>query len=160
LKGKEAILHTIRKFHSDEKFKKLLNDLIILAIPILNADGNEKISPTNRPHQNGPIGGVGIRENSQGLDLNRDFTKLETPEITSLVTNVFNKWKPHLLIDCHTTNGSYHGYILTYATNLNPNADERITSFIRDELFPEITDKMFKKYGYRTFYYGNFIDLT
>jgi hypothetical protein len=158
VEGKEAILHTIRKFHSDEKFKKLLNDLIILAIPILNADGNEKISPTNRPHQNGPIGGVGIRENSQGLDLNRDFTKLETPEITSLVTNVFNKWKPHLLIDCHTTNGSYHGYILTYATNLNPNADERITSFIRDELFPEITDKMFKKYGYMTFYYGNFID--
>jgi murein tripeptide amidase MpaA len=48
VEGKEAILHTIRKFHSDEKFKKLLNDLIILAIPILNADGNEKISPTNR----------------------------------------------------------------------------------------------------------------
>lgn len=94
----------------------------------------------------------------QGLDLNRDFTKLETPEITSLVMNVFNKWKPHLLIDCHTTNGSYHGYVLTYATNLNPNGDERIASFIRDELLPEVTEKMFNKYGYRTFFYGNFID--
>ncbi len=158
VEGKEAILHTIRKFHKDKKFQELLNNLIILAIPILNADGNEKISTANRPHQKGPIGGVGIRENSQGLDLNRDFTKLETPEITSLVTNVLNRWKPHLFIDCHTTNGSYHGYVLTYATNLNPNGDERITSFIRDELLPEVTKKMLKKYGYRTFFYGNFID--
>ncbi len=83
VEGKEAILHLIRKFHTDRNFKKLLDKIIVLAVPILNADGNEKISKQNRPHQNGPEGGVGIRENSQGLDLNRDFTKLETPEIKS-----------------------------------------------------------------------------
>jgi len=158
VEGKEAILHLIRKFHVDQNFQKLLEHIILLAIPILNADGNEKISKENRPHQNGPEGGVGVRENSQGLDLNRDFTKLETPEIRSLVSNVINRWNPHLVIDCHTTNGSYHGYVLTYATGLNPNGDAGITKFVRDKLFPAVTDKMLKKYDYRTYYYGNFID--
>ncbi len=158
VEGKEAILHLIRRFHTDKNFQKLLERLIVLTIPILNADGNEKISKENRPHQKGPEGGVGVRENSQGLDLNRDFTKLETPEIKSLITNVINKWEPHLVIDCHTTNGSYHGYVLTYATGLNPNGNQKITEFTKNKLLREVTDEMLKKYGYRTYFYGNFID--
>ncbi len=158
VEGKEAILQLIRKFHTDKNFQKLFDRLIILAVPILNADGNEKMSKENRPHQKGPEGGVGVRENSQGLDLNRDFTKLETPEIKSLVINVINKWDPHLVIDCHATNSSYHGYVLTYATGLNPNGNQKITKFTGDKLLREVTDKMLKKYSYRTYFYGNFID--
>jgi len=158
VEGKEAILHLIRKFHTDKNLQKLLDKMIILAVPILNADGNEKISKQNRPHQNGPEGGVGVRENSQGLDLNRDFTKLETPEIKSLVMNVLNRWNPHLVIDCHTTNGSYHGYVLTYATGLNPNGDQKIYKFVKEKLLPKVSDAMLKKYNYRTYFYGNFID--
>ncbi len=158
VEGKEAILHLLRRFHSDDEFKKMLDKIVVLAVPILNADGNEKISKENRPHQNGPEGGVGVRENSQGLDLNRDFTKLETPEIKSLVENVINKWKPHLVIDCHTTNGSYHGYVLTYAIGLNPNGNLKIADFSRNRLLVEVTKNMWEKYGYRTYYYGNFID--
>ena len=158
VEGKEAILHIIRKFHLDENLKKLLDDAVVLTVPILNADGNEKISKSNRAHQNGPEGGVGVRENSQGLDLNRDFTKLETPEVRSLIINVINRWLPHIVIDCHTTNGSYHGYVLTYATGLNPNGSSKVTNFVREELFPEITKRMWENYGYRIYYYGNFID--
>ncbi|CUS78377.1 Zinc carboxypeptidase [Candidatus Kryptonium thompsonii] len=158
VEGKEAILHLLRKFHINDEFKKMLDKIVVLAVPILNADGNEKISRENRPHQNGPEFGVGVRENSQGLDLNRDFTKLETPEIKALIEDVINKWNPHLVIDCHTTDGSYHGYVLTYATGLNPNGNSKITSFVKDKLFAEVTDKMWRKYGYRIYYYGNFID--
>ncbi len=158
VEGKEAILHLIRKFHTDKNFQRLLDRIVILAVPILNADGNEKISKQNRPHQNGPEGGVGVRENSQGLDLNRDFTKLETPEIKSLIMNVINKFDPHLVIDCHTTNGSYHGYVLTYATGLNPNGDQKIYNFVKGKLLPKVTDEMLRRYNYRTYFYGNFID--
>ena len=46
--------------------RPLLDKLIILIAPIYNADGNEKINVNNRTAQNGPLGGVGVRENSKG----------------------------------------------------------------------------------------------
>ena len=33
------------------------------------------------PGTNGPSDGVGVRTNAEGYDLNRDFIKLETPEV-------------------------------------------------------------------------------
>ncbi len=72
--------------------------------------------------------------------------------------NVLNRWDPHLVIDCHTTNGSYHGYVLTYATGLNPNGDQKIYKFAKEKLLQKVSDAMLKKYNYRTYFYGNFID--
>jgi len=34
-------------------------------LSVVNADGNEKISPLNRTYQNGPVNGVGVRYNGQ-----------------------------------------------------------------------------------------------
>ncbi len=90
--GKEALLALARDL-TDKKGHPLLKDLVILLVPILNADGNEKIDPKNRPGQNGPTDGVGIRENAQGFDLNRDFVKLDSPEVRALV-KLFNTWDP------------------------------------------------------------------
>src|SRR5207244_4509600 len=82
--GKEALLALARDLTA-EKGHPLLKDLVILFVPILNADGNERIDPKNRTAQAGPADGVGIRANAQGLDLNRDFIKLESPEVRALV---------------------------------------------------------------------------
>ena len=82
--GKEALLALARDL-TDKKGHPLLKDLVILLVPILNADGNEKIDPKNRPGENGPADGAGTRANAQGLDLNRDFVKLESPEVRALV---------------------------------------------------------------------------
>jgi hypothetical protein len=156
VEGKEASQHLMRDVIAGP-LARLLDRLILLVIPIYNADGNEAIDLGNRPQQNGPTG-VGKRENAQGLDLNRDFMKLETPEARGLITKVLNRWDPHLVMDLHTTNGSYHGYALTYAPPLNPNTDRRITAFLRNKLLPEVSKTMLAKYNYRTYYYGNFGD--
>jgi hypothetical protein len=92
------------------------------------------------------------------MDLNRDFMKLESPEARGLVEGVFNRWDPHIVIDLHTTNGSYHGYALTYSPSLNPNTDRRIISLVREGLLPEVTTALREKYSYRTYFYGNFSD--
>ena len=86
---------------------------MILIAPDYNADGNEKANVMNRTAQNGPVGGVGTRENSKGLDLNRDYMKLDSAEARSLA-GAFNKWDPHVVVDLHTTNGSYHANHLTF----------------------------------------------
>ncbi len=154
VEGKEAMLHLSRRIATGD-LQALLNNLIILIAPIYNADGNEKISLNNRTAQNGPIGGVGTRENAKGYDLNRDYMKLETPEANALV-GLFNRWDPHLTVDLHTTNGSYHGYHLTYAPTLNPNADARLIAFERNKMLPAITRAMLKTHKFRIYFYGNF----
>ncbi len=154
VEGKEAMLMLARRLATGD-LKTLLGNLIILIAPIYNADGNERISLNNRTAQNGPIGGVGTRENAKGMDLNRDYMKLETPEANALV-RLFNRWDPHLIVDLHTTNGSYHGYHLTYAPMLNPNADGRLIAFERNRMLPAITRAMKVNHKFRTYYYGNF----
>jgi Zinc carboxypeptidase len=154
VEGKEATLHLARRVATGD-LRSSLNNLIILIAPIYNADGNEKISLNNRTAQNGPIGGVGTRENAKGYDLNRDYMKLETPEANALVS-LFNRWDPHLTVDLHTTNGSYHGYHLTYAPTLNPNADARLIAFERNKMLPAVARAMLKTHKFRTYYYGNF----
>lgn len=158
VEGKEAALHLSRRILFGD-LKPLLNKLIILIAPIYNADGNEKISPNNRTAQNGPIAGVGVRENSKSYDLNRDYMKLDSSEARALV-NLFNRWDPHLTVDLHTTNGSYHGYHLTYSQPLNPNASAAILSYHRDKMLPAITKAMLKNHRLRTYYYGNFPRFT
>lgn len=154
VEGKEAAQQIARRLLFGD-LKPLLSKLTVLIAPIYNADGNEKISTDNRWAQNGPIGGVGVRENSQKLDLNRDYMKLESAEARALV-DVFNRWDPHLTVDLHTTNGSYHGYHLTYSQPLNPNTDQAILDFQRNVMMPSLTASMERKHKFRTYYYGNF----
>jgi hypothetical protein len=154
IEGKEAMLHLSRRIATGD-LRTLLERLVILIAPIYNADGNEKISMDNRSAQNGPIGGVGTRENGRGLDLNRDYMKLESPEANALV-RLFNRWDPHLTVDLHTTNGSYHGYHLTYAPTLNPNAHAQLIAFERNKMLPAITKTMLKNHKFRIYFYGNF----
>jgi len=154
VEGKEAVQHIARRLLFGD-LKPLLSKITILLAPIYNADGNEKIAMTNRTAQNGPIGGVGVRENSQQFDLNRDYIKLEASEARALV-GLFNTWDPELSVDLHTTNGSYHAYHLTYSQPLNPNTDQRILDYQRDKMMPAIAAEMLKNYKFRTYYYGNF----
>jgi hypothetical protein len=154
VEGKEASLILARRLTQGD-LRPLLKQLVILITPIYNADGNEKISLQNRAAQYGPIAGVGTRENSKGLDLNRDHMKLDSAEARAFV-GALNRWDPHVGIDLHTTNGSYHGYHLTYSPSLNPNADARLIALARERVLPAIREAVQKKHQFRTYYYGNF----
>lgn len=154
VEGKEAVLMLARRLVSGD-LKPLTKQLVILIAPDYNADGNEKVNVQNRTAQNGPVAGVGTRENGKGIDLNRDYMKLDSQEARSLV-GLMNKWDPHVLVDLHTTNGSYHANHLTYSPILNPNADARLVDFTRERMLAPIRDAMLKNHKWRTYYYGNF----
>ena len=154
VEGKEAALILARRLTQGD-LRPLLKQLVIVVAPIYNADGNEKFNVMNRTAQNGPAAGVGTRENSKGLDLNRDHMKLDSAEARAFVS-VLNRWDPHVGIDLHTTNGSYHGYHLTYAPTLNPNADPRLIALARERVLPAVQQAVQKKHNFRTYYYGNF----
>lgn len=154
VEGKEAILMLARRLVSGD-LSPLAKQLVIIIAPNYNADGNDKVSVQNRTSQNGPVAGVGTRENGKGLDLNRDYMKLESAEARALV-GLMNRWDPHVLVDLHTTNGSYHGFHLTYSPVLSPNADSRLIDFSRDRFLPAVRKAVADKHRFRTYYYGNF----
>ena len=151
--GKEALLMLLRDLvtgaHED-----WLSSLILLIAPIYNADGNERMALDNRPYQLGPVGGMGTRRNAQGLDLNRDHMKLESPEARALV-RAYSDYDPHVVIDLHTTNGTQHAYHLTYAPPLHPNTYPAIDALLRDEWLPAVTDAVRVTDGWEFYHYGN-----
>ena len=134
--GKEALPMLLRESFASPH-PPLLKNMILAVAPIYNTDGNERVSKTNRPGQVGPEEGMGQRANARGLDLNRDFIKLEAPETRGLV-HFLNEWNPHLFIDTHTTNGSHHRYTITYEGPKNPAGDPNVLGFMRQSFFPEV----------------------
>jgi hypothetical protein len=154
VEGKEACLHLMRRLALGD-LRPLLDSVVVLLIPNYNADGNEAIDVMNRTPQNGPVAGVGRRENARGLDLNRDFMKLESSEARSLI-GVLNEFDPHVVVDLHTTNGSYHGYHLTYSIPVNESFAPELLRFERETLMPALGQAMLERHNARTYYYGNF----
>jgi len=136
----------------------LLNKSVVVVVPNFNPDGNDKFAKDNRPGQVGPENGQGQRENAQGFDLNRDFVKLESPEARALVA-FMNSWDPDVFIDAHTTDGSFHRYIMTYAGVGSMTGEPELVDYSREELLPQIGER-FKHYGqshkWECFFYGNF----
>jgi hypothetical protein len=153
VEGKEAALVLLREF-AQGKHADWLESMVFLITPIFNADGNERFSLTSRGVQNGPINGQGTRANGQNLNINRDFMKLETPEGRAFA-KLWNDYDPYVGMDLHTSDGSAHGYHLTYSPPLNPNTNAAIMSIMKDEWFPFVTKSIRDKYKWETFYYGN-----
>ncbi|MCK5055810.1 MAG: M14 family metallopeptidase [Candidatus Aminicenantes bacterium] len=153
VEGKEAALMLIREF-ANHKCDNLLKNQVVLIIPIFNPDGNEKLGKNRR--DNGPEQ-AGTRANGQNLDLNRDFLKMESPEVKALI-KCFNEWDPVLFVDLHTTNGSYHREPVTYMTLNNPNTAAPLRDYMWNKFFPATSEILKKKYGYDSLPYGNFVD--
>ena len=151
--GKEALLMLTRDLVRNEH-PEWSASLVLLIAPIYNADGNERIAFDNRPFQFGPFDGMGERTNAQGLDLNRDHTKLESPEARALI-RAYQEYAPHVIVDLHTTNGTEHGYHLTYAPPLHPNTHPSIDSLLRNEWLPTVTTAIKASNGWDLYYYGN-----
>ncbi len=152
--GKEALPMLVRDLVA-KPGDPLLKKLVLCVAPIYNADGNERVAKTNRPGQVGPEEAMGIRENAQGLDLNRDYMKLEAPETRALV-RFLNAWNPDLTIDTHTTNGSHHRYTITYEGPKNPAGSRLIIDYMREKMLPQVGTTLEIDTGYKSFFYGNF----
>ncbi len=159
IEGKDALLALVRDLLRDTR-PNVLDSIVLIAVPIYNADGNEAFGPQDRLRgaQNGPQS-VGNRPNAANLDLNRDYIKVEAPE-TRAAMQMFMRFDPHVFMDLHTTNGSYHGYALTYSPSLHPSAMDPLLApagpWTRDTLLPLVRERMRSRHKMETFDYGNF----
>jgi len=155
VEGKEALMQIMREIALGNQ-KKLLENQILLFCPIYNPDGNEALNERNRPSQEHSPMLVGVRVSGEGYDLNRDAIKVEALETKGLVKNVLIKWDPVLLLDMHTTDGSWHGYSLTYAPPYTPTADPGPQGYVLNTMLPAVRKAVDKNYALDVFLYGGF----
>ncbi len=140
IEGKDATMLLLREILITKEKKDLLDNLVLLIIPVLNVDGHERISPHNRPNQNGPVE-MGWRTTAENLNLNRDYLKAASPEMRALL-RMFSTWMPDFYIDNHTTNGMDYQYHISYAMEDHDNIDKGLGDWGRDKLMPVVINKV------------------
>ncbi|MCP4613070.1 MAG: DUF2817 domain-containing protein [Planctomycetes bacterium] len=113
----------------------LLDSLVIIMVPSINPDGFVNDS----------------RYNSLGVDLNRDFMKIEHQSTKNYIQNILHEWDPHIVIEGH--NGGSYPYNICYLAPSNATVDQRIPLLADRELFPFIDERM-EANGYKSWYYS------
>lgn len=164
VEGKEAALMLARDVTTGP-LGRLMRGATVVLVPLYNPDGNDRIDVKHRAldlvrmdGQVGPEGGVGTRYTGEGINLNRDYTKIEAVE-SRLLMALFGAWNPHVFVDSHTSDGSLHAYQLTFDTahTLHSGPREPIL-YARDTMLPAIGRSLEARTGLRTWFYGNFRD--
>lgn len=145
--GKDASMLLLREILVTKELEHLLDNLILVVILAFNLDGHERMSPFNRPNQNGPHE-TGWRVTSQNYNLNRDYMKAATPEMKDWL-RLFNNWLPDFLIDNHTTNGADYQYHITYSVEKHQNIYHKTRYWLNEFFLPYVTSRV-EKEGYLT----------
>jgi hypothetical protein len=102
--GKDAGFMALRELLGESAAPGALERIAILFVPAFNVDGHERFGRWNRPNQNGPEE-TGWRTTAQNLNLNRDYTKADAPEMRAML-GLIRAWDPLLCADLHVTDGA------------------------------------------------------
>ncbi len=133
---REGLLIVIRELATaGSDMNDLLDDLVVLTIPSINPDGFVRAT----------------RGNSRGIDLNRDYIKLEQPAMRNFVQNVLLSWYPHVFLDGH--NGGAYPYNICYQGPAHASSNQSITHLSDREIFPFIGAEL-EKEGFKAWYYS------
>ena len=153
--GKDAGFALLRDIAITKTAAGILENVVLLFIPIYNTDGHERSTPYNRINQNGPES-MGWRTTSTYQNLNRDYMKADTPE-TRAFLRLWNEWDPHLFIDCHVTDGADYRCNITFHHEHHAGVDNAVLEWERD-VFDNRVAKATEAAGNVISWYLEFID--
>ncbi len=102
--GKDAGFLALREALEDGAAGDALERLVLVFVPMFNADGHERFGAWNRPNQRGPEE-TGWRTTARNLNLNRDYLKADAPEMQAML-GLVEAWDPIAYVDLHATNGA------------------------------------------------------
>ncbi len=136
---REGLLILMRDFATPGTYpNSLLDEVTVVVVPQINPDGYEASER-------------GTRGNAWGIDLNRDYVKLEQPALADYVENILGVWRPHMFVDAH--NGGSRPYNLCYQCPSHYDPNQALTLLCDREIFPLIDAKL-EDEGLRSWYYS------
>ncbi len=134
--GKDAGMMLLRDMTVRGTKKALLDGANFLFVPIFNVDGHERFSAFSRINQRGPEES-GWRTTSMNLNLNRDYAKLDSPEMRAMVRAI-DAWGPDLYADLHVTDGIDYQYDVTWGNNGTNGYSPRSAQWLDRTLTPAL----------------------
>ncbi len=150
IEGKDASMILLREILVTKEKEKMLDNVILLVIPIFNVDGHERFGKSNRVNQNGPEE-MGWRTTAQNLNLNRDWMKADAPEMQAML-KLFSSWLPDFLIDNHTTDGADYQYTITFGMEYYKDIYPETGAMLKKEFSPFLHKKI-EEAGYLSYAY-------
>jgi hypothetical protein len=145
IEGKDAGLMLLRDLTVRGTKRELLDGANFLFVPIFNVDGHERFTRFTRINQRGPEEG-GWRTNSRNLNLNRDYTKADSPEMRGMIRAI-DAWNPDLYIDLHVTDGADYQYDVTYGWNGAAGFSPSLSIWL-DSTFRPAVDRALREMGH------------
>lgn len=136
--GVDATMMFVRDVLTKEEMRGMLDSTVIVFIPMYNVGGALNRGSFSRANQEGPTG-YGFRGNARNYDLNRDFIKCDTKNAQSF-NQIFTEWRPHILVDNHTSNGADYQYVMT----LIPTQHNKLPSVLSDYLTSKMLPRLYK----------------
>lgn len=141
--GVDASMMFARDLMIDPIKHKLLDEIVVVIIPYYNISGALNRGSYSRANQDGPEK-YGFRGNVRHLDLNRDFIKCDSKNAQSF-NQLFNKWKPEVMIDNHTSNGADYQYVMTLIATQKDQLNQYVSAYMTDKMLPELYSGMATK---------------
>jgi hypothetical protein len=141
--GIDASMLLARELVSSPAGQRQLQSVVVCIVPVFNVDGMLRRNSHSRANQNGPEA-YGFRGNARNLDLNRDFTKLDSRNTRSLV-GALRRWDPDLFFDTHTTNGADYQYVMTLIESQKDKMHPAVAQLMTSTLTPALYAGMAKQ---------------
>ncbi len=155
INGKDASMMLLREILITKEKIDLVENLILLVVPIFSVDAHERRSPYNRINQIGPEE-MGWRVTAQNLNLNRDFMKADAPEMRAFL-KFYSAWLPDFFVDIHSTDGIDHQYQTTITIENKQNTRTAISEWVNSEFYPYVFRRV-EEEGYTISPFVGFID--
>ncbi|MBI1227560.1 MAG: hypothetical protein GC192_20170 [Bacteroidetes bacterium] len=152
--GVDATMILCRDLLQRQELQNLLENIVVVIIPMYNIDGALNRGCCSRANQNGPES-YGFRGNAQNLDLNRDFIKSDTKNARSFA-KIFNKWQPDVFVDNHTSNGADYQYTMTMLATQPDKLGPVLGGYLRSTMMPNLYKQMAKRGQEMTPYVNEF----
>lgn len=150
--GIDATMMLLRDYLQSNEKMEMLENVVLVGIPIYNVGGALNRNSHSRTNQNGPAS-YGFRGNAKNLDLNRDFIKCDSRNAQSF-NQLFAAWQPDVLVDNHTSNGADYQYTLTLLATQKDKLETPLADYLTNGILPKLYENM-KKRGWEMCPYVN-----
>jgi hypothetical protein len=141
--GIDASMMLVRDYMQQKNKRALLQNTVLLVIPVYNVDGSLNRNATSRANQNGPLD-YGFRGNARNLDLNRDYIKNDSRNARTF-TKIFREWQPDVFVDTHTSNGADYQHVMTLISTQKDKLNTHLSKYLTQHLLPALQNGMAKE---------------